>query len=207
MNKLGYVLRTHKISDETKREAKTVLDKLKEFVRMLWAAKQHDNRLVDVLKKNQNVDSSALYEIRHLLRRFQKEVKDQYTKIIVIFAGKKNDKFELVTEGIIHLLQPFEQDTTIKQYKSTLQDAVQQLTEFIEEFLETFEDFNSPDQIKNIIHTSEKADSIIQSIENIIEKQFSTYFEKNILKTVSLSFLVKNRKSVTTKCTTAIGYC
>jgi hypothetical protein len=196
MIKQGHVLRTHKISDETKKEAKVVLDELKEFVRLLWSAKQHDNRLVDVLKKNQNVDPSALYEIRHLLRRFQKEVKDKYTRLIVMFAGKKNDKFELTSKGLIHLIQPFEQDTVIKQYKSTLQDAVQQLTEFMEEFLETFEDFNNPDQIKNIIHISEKADSIIQSIQNIIEKQFETYFEKNILTIKKSSSILLRKKLI-----------
>jgi signal transduction histidine kinase len=90
---------------------------------------------------------------------------------------------ELAEKGIIHLLQPLEKDTKTRQIKTALQDAMQQLSEFVEEFLELFEDFNSKDQVKNIITVSKKSEKIIQSIENIIEKQMKPHFEKNILGT------------------------
>jgi hypothetical protein len=45
------------------------------------------------------------------------------------------------------------------------------------------ENFNDKDQIKQIINTSKKADQLIQSIENIVDKQLRQHFERNILKT------------------------
>jgi hypothetical protein len=62
---------------------------------------------------------------------------------------------------------------------------MQQLTEFIEEFIEAFEDFNNKDQINNIVNTSAKAERITQNIENIIDTQLKPHFEKNILKRAS----------------------
>jgi len=173
--------RSSDISEEEKAAAKKVLKTFKEFLNKLWAARQHDERLINVLEKNEGADPSALFEIRHLLRRYQKEVKAQYTDLIFMFAGKKNDDMELVEKGIIHLMAPLEKDTTTRQIKMAMQDAMQQLSEFIEEFLEAFEDFNSKDQIKSIIGISKKAEKIIQSIENIIEKQLRPHFERNIL--------------------------
>lgn len=173
--------RSSEISPEEKEAAKKVLKAFKKFLRLLWAAKQHDDRLVNVFEKNEDTDAAALFEIRHLLRRYQKEVKGRYTKLIVMFAGQKDENMELVEKGIIHLLQPLEKDTTTRQIKTALQDAMQQLAEFVEEFLELFEDFNDKDQVKNIISVSEKAEKIIQSIENAIEKQMRPHFEKNIL--------------------------
>jgi len=173
--------RSSEISPEEKDAAKKVLQAFKKFLRLLWAAKQHDDRLINVFEKNENADSAALFEIRHLLRRYQKDGKDRYTKLIVMFAGQKDENMELIEKGIIHLLQPLEKDTTTRQIKTALQDAMQQLAEFVEEFLELFEDFNNKDQIKNIINVAKKSEKIIQSIENTIEKQMRPHFEKNIL--------------------------
>jgi hypothetical protein len=175
--------RASEISEEEKKAAKEVLKAFKGFLHALWAARQHDDRLINVFEKNEETDPAALFEIRHLLRRFQKEVKDKYTKLIFMFAGKKDENMELAEKGIIHLLQPLEKDTKTRQIKTALQDAMQQLSEFVEEFLELFEDFNSKDQVKNIITVSKKSEKIIQSIENIIEKQMKPHFEKNILGT------------------------
>jgi hypothetical protein len=175
--------RASEISEEEKEAAKKVLKAFKEFLHALWSAKQHDDRLINVFEKNEDTDPTALFEIRHLLRRFQKEVKEKYTKLIFMFAGKKDEDMKLIEKGIIHLLQPLEKDTKTRQIKIAMQDAMQQLSEFVEEFLELFENFNDKDQIKNIISVSKKSEKIIKSIENVIEKQMRPHFEKNILGT------------------------
>jgi hypothetical protein len=173
--------RTSEISDEEREAAKTALKAFDKFLKTLWSARQSDERLLNVLDKSDNVDSSALFEIRHLLRRFQREAKERYTNLIIMFAGKKDDNLNPVSTGIIQLLTPLEKDTTTRQIKIALQDAMQQLAEFMEEFLEAFEDFNSKDQVKEIKTTAKKADKIIQSIENIVDKQMKVHFERNIL--------------------------
>lgn len=173
--------RTSEISEEERNVAKKAMIAFDKFLKELWSARHHDERLLNVLDKTDNVDPSALFEIRHLLRKFQRETKDNYTRLIVMFAGKKDENFNTVQSGIIQLLTPLEKDTTTRQIKIALQDAMQQLAEFMEEFLEAFEDFNSKDQVSEIKTTSQKAEKIIQSIENIIEKQLKTHFERNIL--------------------------
>lgn len=173
--------RTSEISDDECTAAKNAIKAFDKFLKELWSARQHDERLLNVLDKSENVDPAALFEIRHLLRKFQHETKDKYTHLIVMFAGKKDENLNPVTPGIISLLDPLEKDTTTRQIKVALQDAMQQLAEFMEEFLEAFEDFNSKDQVKEIKHTAKKAEKIIQSIENIIEKQMRVHFERNIL--------------------------
>lgn len=173
--------RTSEISDEERQAAKNALKAFDKFLKQLWSARQSDQRLLNVLDKSEDVDPKALFEIRHLLRRFQKETKDRYTNLIIMFAGKKDDDLNPVSPGIIQLLTPLEKDTTTRQIKIALQDAMQQLAEFMEEFLEAFEDFNSKDQVKDIKRTAKKAEKIVQSIENIIDKQMKIHFERNIL--------------------------
>lgn len=173
--------RSIEISDKERKYARDSINAFEKFLKQLWAARQHDQRLVNVLQKNKESDPTDLFEIRHLLRRFQKEVKNRYTQLIFDFAGKKDSDQKRITEGYIHKLIPLEKDTITRGIKDALQDAVQQLTEFIEEFLEAFEDFNNPDQIKKIVSTSQKADKIFRSIENVIERQLRPHFEKNIL--------------------------
>lgn len=174
--------RSSEISEEERQAALTAINGFDKLLRQLKAARIKDHDVVDVLKKNKGADSNELFEIRHLLRDFQRDVKNRYTQIIFDFAGKKDENMQAVTKGYIHLLQPLEKDTTTRQIKNSLQDAMQQLTEFLEEFMETFEKFGSPEQITEILTTSDKADKIVQSIENIVDKQLKTHFQKNILK-------------------------
>jgi len=174
--------RTFEISDVERKAAKQALYSFKKFMEKLWAARQADKRLVDVLEKNREADTTQLFEIRHLLRKFQKEVKDRYTDLVFMFAGKKDNGGNTLSEGVIHSLDSLEKDTVTRQIKTTLQDAMQDLTEFIEEFLEGFENFNDKDQIKQILDASKKADQLTQSIEVIIDKQLRPHFERNIMK-------------------------
>lgn len=171
------------ITDEERRAARDAIKSLDRFLRELWAARQNDKKLINVLKKNQsNVDQSSLFEIRHLLRRFQKEVKDRYVQLIFNFAGKKDDNFNILSEGYIHTLALLEKDTITRQMKSSLQDAMQQLTEFIQDFIETFEDFNDPEQVNKILKLSNSIDEVVRNIENIIDTQIKVHFERNIIK-------------------------
>lgn len=189
------VQRSFEITNEERNAARKVIDVFNKFLKQLWAARQHDQRLINVLKKNKDTDPTALFGIRHLLRRFQREVKQRYTNLIVDFAGKKDIKHDVISKGYIHTLIPLEKDTITRNIKTILQDAMQQLTEFLEEFLEAFEDFNDPDQITKIIMTSSKVDQIAQSIENIIDSQLKPHFERNILKAKHLAS-IRNRISI-----------
>lgn len=177
-----HVQRSLEVTEEERAAAREALRAFDKFLKQLWAARQHDLRLVNVLKKNKDADSSTLFGIRHLLRRFQKEVKQRYTNLIIEFAGKKDPAANTIFTGCIHTLIPLEKDTITRNIKRVLQDSVQQLTEFLEEFLEAFEDFNDPDQITKIVTTSTKADQIVQNIENVIDDQLKPHFERNVLK-------------------------
>jgi len=181
-SEMSQTQRTFEISDVERKAAKQALYSFKKFMEKLWAARQSDKRLVDVLEKNREADPTQLFEIRHLLRKFQKEVKDRYTDLVFMFAGKKDNGGNTLSEGVIHSLDSLEKDTVTRQIKTTLQDAMQDLTEFIEEFLEGFENFNDKDQIKQILDASKKADQLTQSIEVIIDKQLRPHFERNIMK-------------------------
>jgi hypothetical protein len=65
--------RSFDISESERAAAKEALSSFKHFLQKLWAARQSDKKLIDVLEKNQSADSSSLFEIRHLLRKFQQE--------------------------------------------------------------------------------------------------------------------------------------
>jgi len=173
--------RSSEISEEERQAALAAMAAFDKLLKQLKAARAKDQDVVDVLKENKEASPRDLFKIRHLLRDFQKDVKDQYTRIILDFAGQKDANMQTMTKGYIHLLQPLEKDTATRQLKAALQDAMQQLTEFLEEFLESFEHFGSPEQITDILTSSQKADKIIQSIENIVDKQLKPHFQKNIL--------------------------
>lgn len=175
--------RSSQISDEERQSARKAIGSFEELVKRLKGARDRDKEVVDVLKSNQGASPDELYKIRHLLRRFQKEVRDRYTAIIIAFAGKKDQDLKTITQGYIHNLKILEKDTTTREIKNALQDAMQQFTEYMEEFLEAFEHFGNSEQIQEIVITSQKADALIQSIENVVEKQMKPHFEKNILKT------------------------
>lgn len=181
------------ITNEERVAARESIKALDKFLKELWTARQNDKKLVDVLKTNQgNVDSSSLFEIRHLLRRFQKEVKDRYVVLIFNFAGKKDDNFNVLSEGYIHSLVLLEKDTITRQMKSSLQDAMQQLTEFVQDFIEAFEDFNDPEQVNKILKLSDESDNIVRSIENIIDGQIKPHLERNVIKKKRASEISKD---------------
>lgn len=185
--------RSSDITEAERQAAKQAIDGFSNFLRHLWAARQQDQRLVNVLEKNPNTSPEKLFEQRHLLRKFQKEVKDRYTNLIFLFAGQK-DNAGNIKGGALHLLRPLEKDTKTRQIKAALQDAMHQFTQFMEEFLEAFEDFNDKDQINKILTTSQKADMLFQSVENIVEKQLIPHFERNILKRHKLGEIRNNIK-------------
>lgn len=193
-NKLANTTQRSSDITETERQAaKQAIDGFSAFMKHLWAARQQDQRLVNVLEKNPDTSPEKLFEQRHLLRKFQKEVKDRYTHLIFSFAGQKDEQGN-IKGGVLHLLRPLEKDTKTRQIKAALQDAMHQFTQFMEEFLEAFEDFNDKDQISKILTTSQKADKLYQSIENIIDKQLIPHFERNILKRHKLGAIRNNIK-------------
>lgn len=178
--------RSVEISEEERRAALNAKTLFEKFKNQLISAREGDHDVVDVLVKNKDSSPQDLFQIRQLLRDFQKKVKDKYTRIILDFSGAQSNG--QLTQGYIHSLRPLEKDTRVRQIKVALQDAMQQLTEFLEEFLNALViKLGDPDQIKEIISTSQKADQLVQSIENIIDKQLVPHFDKNILihKTVS----------------------
>lgn len=173
--------RSTKITDEEKQAARRAINAFDELISRLKGARNADKKVVNVLKENAEAKPNDLFKIRHLLRKFQQEVRNRYSAVIIAFAGKK-ENMKTITEGYIHTLNVLAKDTKTRTIKEALLEAMQQLTEFEEAFLSSFEHFNSPDQIKEIINTSKKADEIITGIENIVEKQLKPHFEKNILR-------------------------
>lgn len=196
ISKIAIPKRTIQITESERQAAKEAIHGFKKFLGALWSAQQHDKRLINILNKAGDVDPSSLFEIRHLIRKFQKETKEIYTDLIIMFAGKRDQNMNNVSQGVISLLTPLEKDTITRQIKIILQDAMQQLIEFVEEYLEALEDFNSVDQIEDIKFTAKKSEQLAQNIENIIEKQMRVHFERNILgrpKTSSIRQDIKKR--------------
>jgi hypothetical protein len=172
--------RSSEISEEEKQAAKDAIKAFDTFVKKLNGIRKHDKRLVDLLEQDEILESKSLYDIRHLLRRFQKEVKQRYAEVIVDFAGQRTGGND-ISEGYIHTLNLLKRDTITNNIKIALQDAFQTLTEFAEEFIDSFENFHDKDQIKQIVNSSSKIEQIVQTIENIIDTQLKPHFEKNIL--------------------------
>ena len=172
--------RSSEISEEEKQAAKDAIKAFDTFVKKLNGIRKHDKRLVDLLEQDETLESKSLYDIRHLLRRFQKEVKQRYAEVIVDFAGQRTGGND-ISEGYIHTLNLLKRDTITNNIKIALQDAFQTLTEFAEEFIDSFENFHDKDQIKQIVNSSSKIEQIVQTIENIIDTQLKPHFEKNIL--------------------------
>ena len=69
---------------------------------------------------------------------------------------------------------------------------MQQLTEFIQDFIETFEDFNDPEQVNKILKLSNSIDEVVRNIENIIDTQIKVHFERNIIKRKRASEIQKD---------------
>ena len=173
------------ITSQERTAAKEAIRALDKFLRELKITRNKDMEMVRVLEKHKNSgsNSDSLFKIKHHLKRFQREVKDRYVKLIFDFAGKKDENtMQVISEGYIHSLGPLEKDTVTRNMKASLQDSMQHLVEFMEEFIEGFEDFDNPDQIQNIIDVSKKVDQIVSSIKNVVDSQIKPHFEKDILK-------------------------
>jgi len=155
-------------SDEEKQSARNALSKLNEFLAQLWATIQHSERVMDQLK-DPNMPSGQLFQIRHLIRRFRDEVRQHFAKLIQNFGS------------CVESLNPFSKDVETNRMKDHLLDDMSQLSQFVELFLETLEDFNSPDQIKRLNDVFLKIKQLAQSIEIVIKGRLRDHFEKNIL--------------------------
>lgn len=151
--------------------------KLGNFLGQLWAAQQHSERLMDVLNKAPDTPPEQLFSIRHLIRKFRDEVRQHFTQLIPVFSAA------------ITTLNPFAKDTDTAAIRESLIDAMQQLSEVIETYMETFEDFNAPDQIQRLKALFQKVKQLSQSIEAVIKGRLRDHFEKNILRRQRISDL------------------
>jgi hypothetical protein len=164
-------------SEEEKQAARASMLQLGGFLRQLWAAQQHSERLMDVLNKSPNTPTEQLFSIRHLIRRFRDEVRQHFTALLPAFSNA------------ITTLNPFVKDTETGRIRESLIDAMQQLSEVAETYMETFEDFNAPDQIQRLQALFQKIQQLSQGIESVIEGRLRDHFEKNILRRQQISEL------------------
>jgi len=164
-------------SEEEKQAARAAMSKLSGFLRQLWVAQQHSERLMDVLGKAPDAAPEQLFSIRHLIRRFRDEVRQHFTALLPAFSDA------------ISTLNPFLKDTDTGLMREGLIDAMQQLSEVVETYMETFEDFNAPDQIQRLKSLFQKVKQISQGIESVIEGRLRDHFEKNILRRQKISDL------------------
>ena len=156
-------------SEEEKQAARLALAKFAEFLRQLWAAQQHSERLMDVLGKAPDAAPEQLFAIRHLIRRFRDEVRRNFAELVPSFSAA------------IATLDPFAKDTDTAAMRDGLIDAMQQLSEVVEAYMEAFEDFNAPYQIQRLKAMFQKAKQLAQSIESVVEGRLRDHFEKNVL--------------------------
>jgi ribosomal protein S13 len=157
-------------SEEEKQDARTAMSKLSGFLRRLWAAQQHSERLMDVLNKTPDTPPEQLFSIRHLIRRFRDEVRHHFAALLPVFSEA------------ISTLNPFLKDTDTGRMRESLIDAMQQLSEVVETYMETFEDFGSPDQVQRLKALFQKIKQLSQGVESVIEGRLRDHFEKNILR-------------------------
>jgi hypothetical protein len=157
-------------SDEEKQAARTAMSQMGGFLKRLWAAQQHSERLMDVLNKAPDTPSEQLFSIRHLLRRFRDEVRQHFAGLVPAFSQA------------ISYLNPFLKDTETGRLREGLIDDMNQLSEVAETYLETFENFNAPDQVQNLKAAFQKLKLISQGIESTIEGRLRDHFEKNVLR-------------------------
>lgn len=164
-------------SEEEKQAARVAMAKLGDFLRQLWAAQQHSERLMDVLGKAPETPPEQLFSIRHLIRRFRDEVRQHFTRLVPVFSEA------------IATLNPFAKDTETAAMREGLIDAMQQLSEVIETYMEAFEDFNAPDQVQRLKALFQKVKQLSQGIEAVVEGRLRDHFEKNILRRQKISEL------------------
>lgn len=164
-------------SDEEKQAARVAMSQLGGFLKLLWVAQQHSERMMDVLNKAPDTPSEQLFSIRHLIRRFRDEVRQHFASLVPAFSNA------------IAYLNPFLKDTETGRLREGLIDDMNQLSEVVENYLEAFEDFNSPDQIQRLKSMFQKIKQLSQGIESTIEGRLRDHFEKNILRRQKISEL------------------
>jgi hypothetical protein len=164
-------------SEEEKQAARTAMLKLGGFLRRLWAVQQHSERLMDVLNKTPETSPEKLFSIRHMIRRFRDEVRQHFTALLPVFSEA------------IETLNPFLKDTDTGRIYESLIDAMQQLSEVAENYMEAFEDFGASDQIQRLKASFQKIQQLSQGIESVIEGRLHDHFEKNILRRHKISEL------------------
>jgi ribosomal protein S13 len=157
-------------SEEEKQAARAAMSQLSSFLRQLWVAQQHSERFMDVLNKAPDTPPEQLFSIRHLIRRFRDEVRQHFTALLPAFSKA------------ISTLDPFLKDTDTGRMRESLIDAMQQLSEVVETYMETFEDFGSSDQVQRLKTLFQKIKQLSQGVESVIEGRLRDHFEKNILR-------------------------
>jgi len=164
-----HIPRAVAISDEERAAATEALDAFKDFLKDLNAAQEHDETLTAILKKVPEASADQMYEIRHLLIRFQGEVRENYRRIIPKFSAA------------VKKLDPLLKDTETSQIKSALVDTMQRLSDVVEMYMEAFDDF-SPEQAQNLIGLAGRVSQLVTSIRSMVEHQLREHFKKNVLK-------------------------
>lgn len=158
------------ISQEERDQARQALNVFGVFTDALWRAQQRTERLMNVLSKVPDVQPEQLFKVRQHLRKFQREVRETYSKLIPDFSAA------------LQSLDPFSKDTETSNIREALLDAMQQMSEIVESFMEALDDFNAPDQVQrmNVLH--QKSKQLAQSIEGVVEGRLRDHFEKNVLR-------------------------
>lgn len=158
------------ISSEERDQARHALKTFDHFMEALWRAQQRTERLMNVLGKVPDVQPEQLFKVRQHLRKFQREVRETYSHLIPQFSAA------------LQTLDPFSKDTETANIREALLDAVQQLSEIVESFLEALDDFNAPDQVQRMNVLYQKAKQLTQSIEAVVEGRLHEHFEKDVLR-------------------------
>lgn len=167
--KSQYTPRTVEISNEERFAARDALIAFKNFIKELDRAKEHVESLANILKKSSGTTNDQLFEIRHLLVRFQGEVRENYKDLIVEF------------NSAVKKLDPLLNDTETARIKNTLINSMQILSDTVENYMEVFEDF-TPNQSQLLTTFAEKIDKITENIEYIIERKLRDHFKRDILR-------------------------
>jgi hypothetical protein len=154
-------------TEEEKQSARNAIKKFDGFLKHLEVAIEHSERLMEILAKSP-ATPEPLYSIRHLLRQFRDESKERFARLVPEFSGA------------ISSLSPFEHDTDTSSLKNGLIDAVQQMSEFVENYLEEFDNFE-PNQIQKLQNFFNKIKQLAQNVESVVHGRLQDHFEKNIL--------------------------
>jgi hypothetical protein len=158
------------ITPEERELAKKALGMFEAFTASLWRAQQRTERLMNVFGKVPDIQPEQLFKVRQHLRKFQREIRTTYSQLIPEFSAA------------LQSLEPFAKDTETANIREALLDAMQQLSEIVEAFMEAIEDFNAPDQVQRMNVLNQKAQQLTQSLDTVIDDRLRDHFEKNILR-------------------------